>query len=348
MKLNPQKIIRKPVGLTGLFSLIIFAIMLCTAVITFLGTFLLILSDNLDTRSYLLFLFLIEAVSIIAGTFAAAVICKRLIKPLHSIIEATEWITAGDFSTRLHLDHIREFVLLGEKFNCMAQELGSVEVLRNDFVNHFSHEFNTPINSIRGFAVLLKQGNLPPAEQELYLDRIITGADRLSTLAVNVLNLSKIEQQTILLHKSSINITEQIRRVIVMLSPRWEPKEIDFDFNCHEHYLKGNEEFLEHLWSNLLDNAIKYSPQGSIISISMQENPEALTIVLTDHGKGITEEALPHIFEKFYRSKSSQTVPGTGLGLTIAHKVVSLHNGTITVQSTPGKGTSFAVTFPKQ
>ncbi len=343
-----QKMLR--FKLSSLFSITIFIIMLATAFLTFLGIQLLIHFKILDIDYPMLPILFFDFISILVGTVAASFISKNLLKPLHIIIDATEKITEGDYSTRLPFEdiQIQEFEQLGEKFNHMAEELGSVEILRNDFINNFSHEFNTPINSIQGFATLLKHGNLSEEEQNDYLDRIISGSDRLSTLAVNVLNLSKIEQQTILTHKEKINVTEQIRRIIVMLSMRWEKKDIEFEFDCKEYFLTGNEEFLDHLWLNLLDNAIKYSPLQSTIVVDIKETAHKLEIMITDHGKGIAEDALPHIFDKFYRSKSSRAVPGTGLGLTIAHKVVTLHRGTIRVTSAPSQGTSFTVTLPKE
>lgn len=335
------------ITLTKLFSISICVIMLFTAILTFFGMWLLEHFGVLDIKYPFIPFLIFEIISIIAGTIVASLISYKMLKPLYSIITATEQIAKGDFSTRLHFKYIYEFIELATKFNCMAAELGSVEMLRNDFINHFSHEFNTPINSIHGFATILQQGNLTPEQQTDYLNRIINGSDRLSTLAVNVLNLSKIEQQTILTHKERLNITEQIRQVIVMLSFRWEQKDISFDFNCDEYYLVGNKEFLEHLWSNILDNAIKYSPPQSMIAIDIREDEKNLIVKLTDHGKGIAKEALPHIFDKFYRSESSKAVPGTGLGLAISHKVVMLHGGKIDVETSPGRGTSFTITLPK-
>ena len=336
------------IKLTSIFSFSICVILLFTAAVTYGGTLLLKYFNIVKIDYPVMPLLFFEMISIVAGTVAASVISRRILKPLDSIISATEQIAKGDFSTRLELEYVYEFEQLSTKFNCMAEELGSVEMLRNDFINHFSHEFNTPINSIQGFATVLKKGNLTPEQQADYLNRIINSTDRLSNLAVNVLNLSKIEQQTILTHKEKMNVTEQIRQVIVMLSFRWEQKQIEFDFNCPEYYLVGNEEFLEHLWSNLLDNAIKYSPIGSVIEIDINDADENLEIIITDHGKGIAPEALPHIFDKFYRSESSKAVPGTGLGLAISHKVVLLHGGRIDVKTHLGEGTSFTIVLPKE
>jgi len=342
---NTKKDARK--GITQIFFLSILGVMVAIAVITHVIMILWRPSHIFGIEGSVFNILLFELLCFIAGAAVVVKISKRILKPLYITIEAMEQITRGDYSIRLDFTGTREFVQLGEKFNCMAQELGSVEMLRNDFINQFSHEFNTPIISIRGFAGMLKRGDLTDAEREDYLDRIISGSDRLSNLALNVLNLSKIEQQAILTHKEVYNVTEQLRRSIAMLSLRWESKKIQFDFDCREYYVTGNEEFLSYLWSNLLDNAIKYSPMESVIRIGMEEDEESLIIKIRDHGRGISEEALPHVFDKFYRSRSSQSIPGTGLGLAIAKKVVLLHQGTIQVSSKVGEGAEFTVALPR-
>ena len=342
---NKDKIKRK-FRLVEVFSFIVATIMIIMAVITHIGMVVInnFIIDNLE--NYVIWLLVFEVAGTIVGTATIFIVSRRMLQPLQLLMEGTDKITSGDYSVRLDMDSFYEFEELGRKFNCMAEELKSVEVLRNDFVNQFSHEFNTPISSIHGFANALKDRNLGTDEWEAYLDKIIQGTDRLSNLANNVLNLSLIERQTIVTHKTRINITEQIRRVIAMLVLYWEKKEIIFDFECDEHYIIGNEEFLEHLWCNILDNAIKYSFVKGKIDINIEEKDDNVIVKIRDYGKGIAEESIPHIFEKFYRSKSSSTSPGTGIGLTIAKKVVLLHQGSIEVDSKVGGGTSFFIKLP--
>ncbi len=123
-----------------------------------------------------------------------------------------------------------------------------MEMLRSDFVNNFSHEFKTPIVSVRGFAKMLKRDDLTDEERNEYLDTIITESERLAELSTNILNLTKIEQQTILTDKKQFNVSEQIRLVIAMLSGKWQEKRLEFDFDCGEIYLTGNEEMLKQVW----------------------------------------------------------------------------------------------------
>ncbi|MCM1127826.1 MAG: HAMP domain-containing histidine kinase [Lachnospiraceae bacterium] len=258
-------------------------------------------------------------------------------------MDAADKIADGDYSPRLHLKGSDEIRQLGQKFNHMAEELGSVEMLRKDFINNFSHEFKTPIVSIRGFAKMLKLDELSNEERDEYLNIIISESERLSDLATHVLDLSKIEQQSILTDKSRFNITEQIRRCIALLDGKWAEKKISFDFNCQEYYFTGNEKMMEQVWINLIDNAIKFSPDESTVSISIFSENDSLTVSIADSGSGIDESAQPYIFDKFYQADVSHSTKGNGLGLTIAQKIISLHNGTIQVTSSKRNGTLIRV-----
>lgn len=161
------------------------------------------------------------------------------LKSFLTVCKAADKIAEGDYSVRIHLDNSEAFARLSDSFNHMARELGSVEMLRSDFVNNFSHEFKTPIVSIRGFAKMLKRDDLTPEKQSEYLDIIISESERLAALSTSVLTLTKIERQTILTNKKEFNVSEQLRLVIAMLSDKWQKKQIVFDFDCGEIFLVG-------------------------------------------------------------------------------------------------------------
>lgn len=228
----------------------------------------------------------------------------------------------------------------------MAEELGSLEMLRSDFINNFSHEFKTPIVSLRGYAKVLKRKNLTDDERNDYLDIIINESERLAELATNVLQLSKVESQAIITEKTSFNLTEHIRTVIVLLEPKWSAKHISFQFDSSELMVTANEDMLSQVWINLLDNAIKYSPSYSEITIAMNSKDQQVRISIHNNGPGINESQQKNIFDKFYQGDSSHSSPGNGLGLSIAHKIVALHGGTIQVASSDDTGTTFEVTLP--
>lgn len=337
----------RKIKLTGLFTAMIFAILLLTNIIAFSGMVFMHRSGILDTRNPLLPVFFFAIASLILGTVIAAFVSNQSLKPLQKIIEATDKIADGDYSPRVNLRGPEEFRELGRKFNHMAEELGSVEMLRSDFINNFSHEFKTPIVSIRGFAKMLQRSDLTEEERNEYLETIISESERLTELAANVLSLSKIEGQSILTDKKQFNVSEQIRLVIALLDGKWSSKNITFDFDCGERYIVGNEELLKQVWINLLDNAVKFSPCGGTVTIRITELINGVKITIADEGSGISAKALPHIFDKFYQGDTSHTTKGNGLGLTIASRIIKLHDGRIRVDSN-ASGTTFDVELLKE
>ena len=230
----------------------------------------------------------------------------------------------------------------------MAEEIGSVEMLRSDFINNFSHEFKTPISSIQGFAEMLKLDDLTQEEREEYIQTIIEEASRLTALASNILNLSKIEQQSILTERTRLNVSEQIRQVIALLDKRWSAKDITVAFDCGEHFVVGNKELLKQVWINLADNAIKFSPEHETVEISIRETPAALVISFANKGDEIPAAAQSHIFGKFYQADTSHATQGNGLGLAIVHKIIGLHGGTVKVRRSDLTGTIMDVTLPQK
>ncbi|MBQ4164570.1 MAG: HAMP domain-containing histidine kinase, partial [Turicibacter sp.] len=283
---------------------------------------------------------------IIIGTFIAPLASRKIFKSIKKFMNAMNQLASGDFSARLNITHPPEYKVLSENFNRMAEELGGIEVLRTDFINNFSHEFKTPIVSIKGFAEILKDDRLTKEERNEYLDIVIEESTRLSSLATNVLTLSKVETQSILTDKQFFNLGEQLRQCILILDSKLIKKDIILNLDIHDYFISGNKEMLNQVWLNLLDNAIKFSlPQG-IVEVRMKEQNDSIIVTITDTGCGITKDSLPKIFDKFYQEDASHGTMGNGLGLSIVHKIVTLHKGTIKCESTISKGTSFTISLP--
>lgn len=328
------------------FALIVFIIMFFTMFFIFTGAHLLAhfqIMDRTHVNHFPLFGFSIA--SIIMGTLIAVCFSRKPLRPFREIMHALDKIADGDYSVRLHLKGPEEFRTMSDKFNHMAKELDSVEMLRKDFVNHFSHEFKTPIVSIRGFAKALKWEDLSNEERTEYLDIIISEAERLSTLSTNILYLSKLENQTILTDKKILNISEQLRLVIVLLDHKITQKNINLIFDSQEYHISGNEEMLRQMWINLLDNAFKFSPEGGTVSILIREVSGRIEFQITNEAPTLSDEALKHLFDQFYQSDPSHATPGNGLGLSIVKKIIDLHSGTISVSSANNRCT-FEVTLP--
>lgn len=341
---------RSRIGLTALFSMIVFVIFLITALI--MGAFIAIamqfgLGDQFVQRGPFIPVLMLLLISVIVGTVVSFMISKFPLRPIRKLIAATNRLADGDFSVRLEKARRMppEFVELTESFNRMAQELGNIEMLRTDFVNNFSHEFKTPIVSIKGFAEMLKYGNLTDEEQNEYLDIVISESSRLSSLATNVLNLSKIEGQTILSEQQKFNVGEQIRGSIILLQPKWEAKHLEVSVDGEDLFFVGNEDLLGQVWVNLLDNAIKFSPENERITISIGNEVSEVIISIYNSGAVIPFEAQHHIFDKFYQVDTSHATSGNGLGLTLVKKIVELHRGNVSCESSDA-GTTFTVRLP--
>ena len=231
-------------------------------------------------------------------------------------------------------------------FNTLAAELENTEMLRSDFVNNFSHEFKTPIVSIRGFARLLKRGSLPEAKCEEYLDIIINESTRLAEMASNVLNLTKIENQGILTDVTRFCLSEQLRHTILLFDKKLDAKHLTLTAGFVEHMISGNQELLSQVWINLMDNAVKFANDGGTIDMLIAETDQQILVTIRNTGSGISEEAQKRIFNKFYQGDTSHATQGNGIGLAIVKKIVELHHGKVQVECYDPY-TAFCVKLPK-
>lgn len=339
----------KRITLSMHFGIFIFMINLITTVIT--GVLMYISFDlgilNEKNITDIMVLPIITLVScILIGVVVSACSSRAVLKNVREFIEATDKLSRGDFSARLNIRKPPEFRILSKNFNTMAEELGSIEVLRTDFINNFSHEFKTPIISIKGFAEILKDDDLSKEERNEYLDIIIEESKRLTSLATNVLNLSKIETQAILKEKQMFNIGEQIRQSILLLDSKFQSKNISLDINIEDCNIYANKKMLNQVWLNLLDNAIKFNNENGLVSVNMKKKEKEILITIIDSGIGISKEVVSKIFDKFYQEDTSHSTKGNGLGLTIVKKIIELHGGTIECESIVSKGTKFTIILP--
>ena len=284
----------------------------------------------------------------IIGTGAAAIFTKWILSPLNEMIEATERISKGDFKVHIQesFDEKSDFGMLQRSFNHMARELDGIEMFRKDFINNFSHEFKTPIVSIQGFAHQLQAGGLTPEEEREYIRIIAAESDRLAKMATNILLLSKLENQAIVTEQTEFWLDEQLRTCLVLLEKQWGPKNIELNIELEEVKYQFNEDMLSHVWLNLFNNAIKFTPEGGTVSCSLRSEPDHIIVEISDTGIGMTEETRCHIFDKFFQGDTSHTGDGNGIGLTIVSRILFLCKGSIDVKSKPGQGSTFTVTLP--
>jgi signal transduction histidine kinase len=237
---------------------------------------------------------------------------------------------------------------LVENVNAMAESLAGLEELRRQFVADVSHEFQSPLTSILGFAQALKS-ELPADLRHRYLSIIETEARRLSKLSENLLRLNSLEDREGPPEPVAFRLDVQIRRVLVAMEPQWTAKNLQLEADLAEVTLDGNEELWTHVWTNLVQNAVKFTPRGGRLCVRLRSEP--LTVEIEDSGIGLTPEQAERVFERFYKADTSRTSEensGSGLGLALVHRIVSLHGATVAVTSPGlGQGAVFRVEYPQ-
>ena len=337
-----------------LVFMVLFVIQFATVLVALAGLVVLVQTgvitvewiENLNTGRMIL---LLAAVDTFIGFVVVITATTIPLRPVSNLILQMNRLASGDFQARLKFGRLLTshpaFAELTDSFNKMAEELGSTEMLRNDFINNFSHEFKTPIVSVAGFAKVLKRGGLTPEQQAEYLNIIEAESLRLSYMATNVLNLTRIENQSILTNVSRFNLSEQIRSCILLLEHKWAPKELEWKLDFGEHEICGNEELLKQVWINLIDNAVKFSAHGDIVEIRLAQKEQEIRVSVINSGPEIPAEAREKIFNKFYQADESHSSEGNGVGLAIVKRVAQLHGGRALVRSQGGI-TEFTVELP--
>ncbi len=337
-----------------LFSGVVLIFLLVTTALVGVVVFFLIqngaleLSETSLSNGPLLLRLLLWSLAI--GSVLAFLTLRFPLKPINKILNALNRLAAGDYSVRLKFrgafSKHPTVAELTDCFNRMATELEKTEMLRSDFVNNFSHEFKTPIVSIAGFAKLLRRGNLPKEREEEYLQIIEEESLRLSQMATNVLNLTRVENQTILTEESEYNLSEQLRNCVLVLENKWNKKHIEFSLPEEEYFIFANEELMKQVWINLIENAVKFSPEYEMVSVEVSKNDKTLSASVTNVGDEIPEEAREKIFNKFYQADESHATEGNGVGLAVVKRIVDLHGGSVRVDCAQGK-TTFTVVLPR-
>ncbi|MDR3281101.1 MAG: HAMP domain-containing histidine kinase [Synergistaceae bacterium] len=264
-------------------------------------------------------------------------------------IDAFDRIARGDFDVFIQTGkygHVNELI---EKINKMASELGSMEHLRREFISNVSHEIQSPLTSIRGFAELLKNDDLSSERKNHYLDVIETESLRLSTLSDNLLKLSALDTGRDSLSPQEYRLDRQIENIALTMEPQWRAKNLQVEAELDKLSISGNPDMLSQVWINLLHNAVKFTEPGGKILIVLSDAGENICCRVSDTGVGISADDAPHVFERFYKADKARdrALGGNGLGLSIARKIVELHGGRIELESSPGEGSTFSVHLPR-
>ena len=283
--------------------------------------------------------------SALISIFVTSFLSRMFFDPIKKLREAMGKVADGDFTVELESkSSSKEIQEIYTGFNLMTHELRSTEILQMDFLSSASHELKTPISAIEGYAALLRSCDDLTEEHRECVEKIIFNTKRLSSLTSSILLLSKIENQEIPTNQSRFLVDEQIRQSIVALESQWVQKDIELDVELCEAEYYGNELLMRHVWDNLISNAIKFSPQGSTVKVSLTKKIGKIRFIVEDQGPGIPEDALNRIFDKFYQADSAHKQEGSGLGLALVEKVLSLEKGTVKAENLDS-GCRFTVTL---
>jgi two-component system, OmpR family, phosphate regulon sensor histidine kinase PhoR len=290
------------------------------------------------------------AVAVIGAISARPGAKRRWMGLIEPILQAMERIAKGDFHVRLHPIFASNTLVneLTNSVNQMALELSQLEHLRQDFISNVSHELQSPLTSIRGFAQALHDDQLSAADRHHYLTIIETESMRLSRMTDNMLKLASLEAEHTRIDRKPYRLDKQIRALIVACEPQWTSKLLAMDAALDEIVITGDEELLSQVWSNLLHNSIKFTPEGGRVAVALHQQGNHIACRIIDTGIGIAEQDQAHVFERFYKADKARerSHEGSGLGLAIAKKIVELHQGAIAVASQSGAGATFVVSLP--
>ena len=290
-------------------------------------------------------------VAVALTLYARWQIKKTYEEPMHRLAKATAKVAQGDFSVYvppLHtadkLDYLDVMIL---DFNTMVEELGSIETLKTDFFSNVSHEMKTPLAVIQNYAQLLQKENLTEEERREYSESILQSTRKLSSLITNILKLNKLEKQTIRPAPEQYDLCQQLCDCALQFEDAWEKKDIEFIAELEDRVvIEADPGLLELVWTNLLSNAVKFTPPGGTVTLTQTSNEREVTVSVSDTGCGMDEKTLRHIYDKFYQGDTSHSTEGNGLGLALVQRILQLSNGTITVKSRVGQGSTFTVRLP--
>ena len=296
-------------------------------------------------------LFSIFAMIAVAALVVALILSRILTNPITAVSRTMRKMGKGDLSVRVPVRGSGELRELAENYNTMAAQLESLDKSRNQFVSNASHELKTPLATMK---ILLEsmiyQPDMPEEVRVDFMKDMNHEIDRLTGIVTDLLVLSRLDNKEDM-KRDSVDISELTLETIRMLTPAAEQNHQVISEDVEGGlYLYGDKSKLNQIIYNLMDNAIKYTPEEGIISVSLREEDGDIVWRVKDNGVGIPEEDQEHIFERFYRVDKARgrDTGGTGLGLSIVKQMVKMHGGTITVHSEPGKGSEFVVTFPQE
>ena len=281
---------------------------------------------------------------------AVYVVTMRMVRPLKQMSYAAGCMARGDFSKRIETKRQDEIGRLAAAFNNMTVALESLERMRRSFVANVSHELKTPMTTIGGFIDGILDGTIPPDKQKEYLAIVSQEITRLSRMVVSMLSLSKLESGEMVVNYTQFDLAEVARQVALTFLQRISEKDIEvvgLD-QLPAVSVQADADLMHQVVYNLFDNAVKFTPEGGVITVKAEVSTFNISMSMRNTGRGIRQRELPLVFERFYKTDKSRSVDktGTGLGLYITKTIIGIFRGTISVNSIEDEYTEFKFTLP--
>ncbi len=285
---------------------------------------------------------IIIPIAVLLG-IVGAMLSRHLYKQTIDLANALEKAASGDFHAKLDNRNAGTMAKAYENFNKLEEQLKRTSKMQDDFVNTYSHEFKTPITSIKGFAEMLLEEDLSEEEKKKYFQIILKESERLTHLANTSILYTKLNSKAIVENKREYDLDEQIRNCIIIMQPQLNEKNIDLDCKLQKVKYYSNYDMMQEVWINLISNSIKYTNNNGKINISLKQMEEEIIFVIEDNGIGMSEEQVEYIFERYYQADKSKHSMGIGIGLSIVYRVLELVDGRIEVESELDKGSKFII-----
>lgn len=310
-------------------------------------------TDNILTQqsNILLISYISLAIIFILSTLILVVFTDAVYIPLNQITTATERYAEGDLHYTFDVNRSDEMGYLGAQLNYMASKLSQLEDNQKKFIANVSHDFRSPLTSIKGYLEAMVDGTIPPELHEKYLNIVLNETERLTKLTNSLLTLNNLNTTGMVLDVTDFDINEVIKNTVATFEGTCTNKKIRVNLvlSGHNLFVSADVSKIQQVLYNLIDNAIKFSDNGKTIKIETTEKNETVFVSVRDEGIGIPKESIKHIFDRFYKSDLSRgkDKKGTGLGLAITKEIINAHHENINVISTEGAGTEFIFTLPK-
>ena len=300
----------------------------------------------------ILIVVLVLLVGLLIGLIVVYSTTSAVIKPFREVNDIVQQYSMGDYNARIPISGTEETIQLALSFNNMADQLEDLEATRQSFVANVSHELRSPLTSMKGFLEAMHDGTIVKEEYDQYIDIVLTETKRMASMVNDLLDLARIESGKSVLKLEVFDINELIRRILITFEARIYERKMDVEirFAQEQFYVEADSTQISQVIRNLIDNAIKYSPENSKLRIATYAMRKEVYISIQDFGQGIPEEDVPRVFDRFYKVEKAHTPSkqsGTGLGLSIVKRIIDQHGQKITLKSARGKGSTFTFTLKR-